>query len=181
MITDWETEIAVAWRVLECTRQLDVAGLWEYHLPHLRATEQELRGTEAALGFQLDPVFRAFLAYANGWPDFYQTADLFGTRDLLDGPLMRSALELLSVTDDAVWGGLGVGSSGLLPIALAKHDKDLFAIVKPSHRFSGQVVWLAGTLIDRFADFGEFFLSMVDYNRLRFNRLRAKAGGGRAT
>lgn len=173
MVTDWGTEIAIAWRVLECTRRLDTAGLWEYHLPRVAATQKELGVVEAALGFPLDPMYRAFLAHADGWPDFYQSADLFGSRELLGDRLMGQAIELISVVDSAVWRELDATSSDVLPIALAKYDKDVFLLVRPPHRSSGQVIWLAGTVVERFPNFDEFFLSMVDYNRVRYDRLKA--------
>jgi hypothetical protein len=74
MINDWKTEIAVAWKVLQAVQDADREGLWSYHLPRVAASEQELRDTERILGFGIDPMYRAFLTYANGWPDFHHSA-----------------------------------------------------------------------------------------------------------
>ena len=91
MVADWKTEIAIAWKVLEAVRDADRKHLWSYHLPRVAATEQELRDVEKALGFRIDPLYRAFLGYANGWPDFHHCDDLFGTGELRGGELMEHA------------------------------------------------------------------------------------------
>jgi hypothetical protein len=171
MISDWKTEIAVAWKVLQTVQDADWEGLWAYHLPRVAASEQELHDTEEILGFGLDPMFRAFLTYANGWPDFHHSADLFGTDELRGGQLMGRAEEMLSVVDSAVWNGNRVSHSDVLPLAVSKHSIDVFAIVRPSCDSAGQVIWLAGEVVERFANFDEFFLTMVDYNRLEARRL----------
>ncbi len=40
----------------------------------------------------------------------------------------------------------------------------------------GVIIWLAGSEVDRFPDFNEFFAAMVDYNRADIDR----ALGGRS-
>jgi hypothetical protein len=171
MKIDWKTELAVAWRVLQAIQGTDRQGLWSYHLPRVAATEAELLATETRLGFELDSMYRAFLGYANGWPDFYHCVDLLGTNELRGGELMANAKEMLSAIDEVVWHQNRIRLVDLLPIAVSKTDMDVFAIVTPSRDFAGEVIWFAGAVIERFENFDEFFLAMVDYNRVQLARL----------
>jgi hypothetical protein len=165
MVMDWNTEIAIAWQVQQANQQFDRVGLWNYRLPHVAATHEKVAYAEMVLGFELDPRFRLFLSYADGWPDFYQSVDLFGTSDLVGGRLMEKASEMLRVIDDAVWQHAKVELDNVLPIAVSKADRDVFVIVTPHQSNAGQVLWFSGTMVEAFPDFDEFFLSMVDYNR----------------
>lgn len=179
MITDWKTEIAIAWMVLQAVQDADSEGLWTYNLPRVAANEQDIRDTEDVLGFRIDPMYRTFLTYANGWPDFHHSADLFGTNELRGGQLMDNATEILSAIDEAVWDGIQLTPADVLPIAVSKFDIDVFAIVKPSRELSGQVIWFAGEVIERRIDFDEYFLAMVDYNRLERQRLIERRSQGK--
>jgi hypothetical protein len=177
MINDWKTEIAVGWKVLQAVKDADHEGLWSYHLPRVAAGEQEIRDTEKIIGFSIDPMYRAFLGYANGWPDFNHSTDLFGTNELRGGRLMDRAKEILSVICEEVWNGNQISACDVLPLAVSKDSIDVFAIVKPSRESSGQVIWFAGEVVERFVNFDEFFLAMVDYNRLQLKRFAE--GGAR--
>ncbi len=66
----------------------------------------------------------------------------------------------------------GFALSDLLPFAVSTDDIDVFAISKPTTSSPGKVFWFAGGVIDQFPDFNEWFLSMVDYNRRQFQKLR---------
>src|SRR5688572_8111255 len=103
MITDWKPELAVLWSILQQTEELDTGRVWQYHLPRAGATREEIEGVSRRLGFALDARYANFLRYANGWPDFYQSVDLFGTGELLGGALMDQAQQQLAVMDDSVW------------------------------------------------------------------------------
>ncbi|MCX5653816.1 MAG: SMI1/KNR4 family protein [Planctomycetota bacterium] len=177
MITDWKKEIAVAWYVQNETAKLDIQGLWDYHLPRVAATERELTAVEAVIGHSLDPRYREFLSYANGWECFYQRVDLFGTRELCGGRLMNAAYMMLDEIEPQAFREGPLAKSELFPIAVSSVDIDMFVITRPggAHR-PGVVIWLAGQEIDRFPTFDEFFLAMVDYNRLRYERLRRESG-----
>src|ERR1700754_5134440 len=95
---DWRKEIAVMIYVKEAIAKLDVDHLWNYCLPRVSATEEQLRTAEAAVGHPLDDQYATFLRYANGWPSFYGSVDLFGTEELCGSDRMKYAKELLSVT-----------------------------------------------------------------------------------
>lgn len=110
-----------------------------------------------------------------GWPAFYQTVDLFGSEDLLGGSRFRQGVEKLNYVEEAVLTRAGLRRQELLPIAASSVDLDLFVMTKRSASRPGTVVWLAGSEIDRFAGFDEYFLAMVDYNRMEVQHLRASA------
>jgi len=172
MITDWKSEIAVAYRVQQYLEECDHNKIFEYHLPRVKATEDSLCAVEAILGHSLDARYRQFLSYADGWPDFYQTVDLFGTKELRGNGAMNLALDIITSTDEVVWSDLGLQATGILPIAVAKHDRDLFVIMRPGYSRAGQVLWLAGAPVEWFPDFDEFFLTMVDYNRVAIDQFK---------
>jgi len=159
----WEEMIAVAMVVKQRMMELDVENLWPHHLPNVAADEDDLARVEQTIGRPLDPKYKEFLRYADGWSGFYQSVDLFGTRDLIGSPRMDRARTLLASVDKKVIETSGCDTPNLLPIAVSSEDIDLFVLVGNST--VGEVVWFAGGEIDRFPDFVEFFLAMVDYNR----------------
>lgn len=171
MIGDWKKEIAVAWYVQNESAKLDTQGLWRYSLPKVAASEQDLAQAEEILGHSLDARYRDFLSYANGWPGLLQDIDLFGTAELC-GPPMQRAQDILEAIDPAVWSESAIAVTDLLPLGLSSGHNDLFVVIKPHSEKAGVVIWFAGYEIERFASFDEFFLAMVDYNRLRYERLR---------
>ena len=121
------------------------------------------------LGFELDPMYRAFLAQANGWVGFFQRNDLFGTSDLVGGVRHEGATTLLmSIENISEITDYEPGE--LLPIAVSQSDIDIFVLTKPCSKSPGKVLWLAGELIDTFPNFDEYYLAMVDYNRREIQR-----------
>lgn len=157
--------------------ELDDAGLWQYQLPRVGAAEQSLIDLETYLGEPLDPRYRDFLSHANGWLDFHLSVDLFGTDELRGGPLMERARKQLSVIEDVVWSEVGLTESLVLPIAAAKYDPTLFVITRSAANCPGNVIWMTGSVIDKFENFDEFFLSMKEYNKILLAKL--KSGWGR--
>jgi hypothetical protein len=163
---DWTSEIAKGWRIHERIQELDRAGLWEHFLPDVAASEDEIAATEQQLGFRLDPEYRQFLRFANGWRRFYQDVDLFGTRNLLGAPPMDSAMAQLNAMDPAdLEREAGMGAGDVLPIAASAEQRDMFLLGQPWSSAPGAVVWLSGQAVDRFPGFDEFYLAMLDYNR----------------
>ena len=60
----------------------------------------------------------------------------------------------------------------LFPIAVSRDDMDLFVMVlKKGERF-GEVIWFAGGQIDKYESFTEFFLAMIEYNKLGVEDMR---------
>lgn len=176
MIRDWKKEIAIAWYVKNETANLDTDGLWEYPLPKVAATEQQLAEAETTIGRKLNQRYREFLSFANGWRCFYQDVCLFGTEEFANGPLMVAADFALqeSVPDGLKLKNAKAGD--LLPIAKSTTDRDLFAIGLPNTSVDGQVIWFSGGEIERFARFDDYFLAMVDYNRVEYQNFKNRAG-----
>lgn len=172
MIQDFRVAIAQAWQVKQEMMGLDERKIWPYHLPELAATDQDISAVEACLGHRLDPRYRAFLLCANGWKAIYQTVDLFGTPDLVGGSRKQCAEMNLGLLPQGVLRGSGTSRSQLLPIAVTQHDRDLFAITRPQAAMPGVVIWFAGEEIDRFPTFDDFFLAMIEYNRVAVRRFR---------
>jgi hypothetical protein len=171
MSIDWRREIATLAYVKNAIFKLDTQHLWRHHLPRVAASEVEIARAERSVSGSVHEKYRAFLGYANGWPAFYQDVDLFGTEELCGGGLMPRARELLAATADDVLAVNSIAQDQLLPIAVSATDLDLFLILR--HGVAGGVIWLAGgDLIERFDSFEEYFLAMIDYNRLDYERLR---------
>jgi hypothetical protein len=170
-LPDWKRSIAELAYVKQRLAEVDTTGLWEHALPAVAATEAQLRAAENHIGQTLDPVYRAFLRHANGWPAVYQTVDLFGCDDLMGGRRFKHATEMLRFVDDGVLSDAGLCRDDLLRIAGTAVDLDLFVMTRRSTAPSGVVVWIAGSEVDRFPSFSEYFLAMIDYNRLELREL----------
>jgi hypothetical protein len=143
----------------------DTAGLWDFHLPKVAATPEDLAHVEDALAFRLDPQYREFLGYANGWPSFFQSVDLFGTEDLIGGSRMDTARAMWDAIEPVVIERARfLPASRLIPIAASMIDLDLFVMEIVDAQQVPPVVWLAGGEIERFETFEAYVLAMIDYN-----------------
>lgn len=172
---DWPSEIVKGVLVHQRLAALDTRGIWKYPLPDVAASEDEIAATEQKLGYGLDQGYRQFLRYANGWRSFYQDVDILGTTGLVGGPVMDAArLQLAAVDPEIFSGNVGLGVADMLPVAASTVQSDMFLLGLPWSKTPGAIVWFAGYLIERFPDFDEFYLSMLDYNR----RQIAKFEGG---
>lgn len=165
MNEEWQDRIVAMVYVKQELMKLDVDEIWPHHLPELAASEETLRKTEAQLGFRIDQDYREFLKMANGWKGFLQTIDLFGTQELSGSTMMQYAQSLLDSIEDDVIKSSGFPREALLPIAATKYDKDLFVMTRPTSHAPGTVIWFAGEEIDRYPNFTEYFLAMIEYNR----------------
>lgn len=167
---DWVKEIAIAVLVKRKVAEADVEHIWNHALPSVAAVEREIGDVEARLGFSLDTEHRAFLLHANGWDWFFQSVDVFGTSDFLEGPRCQRAEELLKSLE-SLSDLCGFNRDELLPIAVSRFNTDVFAISTSRSHSPGTVFWFAGQVIDTFPSFSEWFLSMVDYNRGEYQAL----------
>lgn len=166
MNEEWRDRIVAMIYVKQEIMKLDVEQIWPHHLPEMAASEEALKKTEENLGFKINQDYREFLKMANGWKGFLQTVHLFGTQDLLGSQIMQYAQSLLGYVEDDVIKSTGFLREELLPIAATKYDKDLFVMTLPNSQKPGTIIWLAGEEIDRYANFTEYFLAMIEYNRL---------------
>jgi len=176
MIEEWKNNIVTMIYVKQQLMKLDINGMWPHHFPEVAATEEQIRSVEERQGYILDTSYRAFLKHANGWKGFYQTVDLFGTNELLNSSIMKYANGLLDAVEDDVIKATGFLREELLPIATTRFDKDLFVLSCPKSNIPGIVIWIAGEEIDRFSNFNEYYLSMIDYNRAEAEDLKKEQG-----
>ncbi|NMC56791.1 MAG: SMI1/KNR4 family protein [Eubacteriaceae bacterium] len=171
----WRDNIVVMIYVKQEIMKLDVNKIWPHHFPEVAATEKEINKAESYLGFKLDSYYREFLKAANGWKGFYQTVDLFGTNEFCGMPIMEHATSMLSAVEDNVIKSIGFSREELIPIAATDLDKDLFVMSRPSSHEPGVVIWLAGEEVERYKNFEEYFLAMIDYNRLMIKLMQDKS------
>lgn len=171
---DWRPEIVRLVEIKQAIFEADVQAVWEYHFPKVAATADQMAAAEAHLGVRLDPGYREFLSYANGWPSFFQSVDLFGTDDLAGGPRLEVANQMLDAIEPVVFEHAGLERAGVVPIAATTVDLDLFVMPVRDGRQVPPVVWLAGYEIDRFQLFEDYVLAMIEYNA----RELAKMTGG---
>jgi hypothetical protein len=178
MPINWKSEIVKLAYIKQELANIDSQKLWPWHLPSVAASEQEILECESRLGFVLDLQFANFLRHANGWSGFIQATDLFGTADLGGDGKMPLAQEMLGYLEDSVLVQAGITRENVFPIAVSAVDLDLFVMTKPSAVLAGIVIWFAGYEIQRFNDFQEFFLAMVDYNILQIENLKKSDKAG---
>lgn len=171
-MSNWRENIATMVLVKQELMKQDVKHIWSHHLPEIGANEDSILAVEKELRLKLDSMYRDFLKYANGWKGFYQTVDLFGTEQLKGSTIMDYAKILLNAIDDDVLKESGFSRDQLFPIAVTESDKDLFVLCLPNSPKPGAVVWFAGEEIDRFENFNEYFLAMIDYNRDEVSALK---------
>lgn len=164
MARDWRPAIVRMVEIKQAIFEVDSEGVWEFHLPKVAATAGDLAEVERDLGWRLDADYREFLGYANGWPSFFQSVDLFGTGDLEGGPRMEIAQQMLAAVEPNVLEAAGFRDVPLIPIAASAVDLDLFVMPVVGGQQAPPVVWLAGYEVDRFKSFEDFVLAMIEYN-----------------
>jgi len=145
-----------------------------YTVPRVKASEDELVAYEAEVGESLPPAYRDFLHHADGWPGFYFRADLFGLSELRGGGNFAAARETLRIYDEqGVLDGLGIAVADIIPICAGPLDmgSTLFLLGRTGRPYAGQVFWLDGEVIDRYDDFREFVLAMLEYLRADVEKL----------
>lgn len=155
--------------------KIDVEGLWENTLPEVAASEADVREVESKLGHALDGQFREFLLHANGWRAFKDGVDLFSTADLIGGVRVERARRILRHPESLKY-ICGYEESEVMPIAVSSDDIDVMLMSRPHAADPGKVMWLAGSLIQEFVGFDEWFLAMVDYNRMNHEFLLERNG-----
>lgn len=170
----WKDRIAIHFIVQNEVSRYDSLRLWDYYYPELAATEKQIMEVETQLGHSLDNNYKDFLLCANGWKGFMQSINLFGTEDLMGSNLLHYAMEVLRNLDDAfpLVKSSGFAQEEMLPIAATLSDLDLHVITRATSRQPGVVIWFAGQEIERYPNFEEYFLSMTDYNRCEYERLK---------
>jgi hypothetical protein len=161
----WPVLIGILVQVKQTLAQVD-GGLWPYHYPEVKATEQILGDTERKLGLRLAPSYREFLLHSDGWKGFFQTVDLLGSEELIAGPHRAFFDASYGVLRDEEWRAIGLERGRTLPFGISLQDKDAFVFDLTQEReWEFRIVWLAGGVVDEWTSFTDFFKSMIEYNR----------------
>lgn len=161
---DWRSEIVRLIQVKQRIHESSPDPLWEFHLPGIATNSSSLDELERELGFRMNPLYREFLTYGDGWPSFFQSVDLFSTADLRGSWKSVHAMDMLNAIDPAVLELSGLRAGQMIPIAATAVDLDIFVTEVRGGVQQSEVIWLAGSEVDRFATFEEYFLAMIEYN-----------------
>jgi len=131
------------------------------------APESAILVAELRLGRRLPPSYREFLAFSDGWPRFFEHADLLGT-----GELGRYPLD--SVADRAV------ANARLLPFGADKAGTSLFAFDTSIRLGDGElpvVAWMGGLGLDCRC-FSSFLATVLQLCRAELTTAKALEAGG---
>ena len=166
-MSDWQELIGFSVLLRQRLNTVDPEpGLSPYTLPGLGASENQIAAAETRLAASLDPVYRDFLHYANGWSDFFTYVDLLGTEDFGQGEPWSKGTELLDLHYSE-----GPPRRELPPrdevmvIGVGAHVTDLFVSWRTGPLVDGgrNISWIAGEEVDRYSNFREFFLAVNQY------------------
>ena len=174
----WPDYIGWGWMIIQARMEADWKGLWDYALPHVHATEETVARTEAQLGFRLPESYRGFLLAADGWHYFFQDMSIFSTSDLLGGDLHKAGqipLELEECVE--AMAADGVIAADHFPVAASLVQTDVALMGKPGTPAEGTVSWVRnGEVIERYDDFLDYYLSMMELNKQETETIRRKDG-----
>ena len=173
----WPDYIGWGWMIVQARMEADWKGIWNYAVPHVHATEETVASTEAQLGFRLPESYRGFLLASNGWPYFYLDMTAFSTSDLLGGELHEAGQTQLELDEciEAMAAG-GVIAADHFPVAASLESIDVALMGKPGTPAAGTVSWVRGEVIERYDDFLDYYLTMMELNKLDIARLRRDFG-----
>lgn len=172
MQEDWKASIVKIAHWKQIANEHDKLGVLPWHLPKVAASEAKVAEAEAHMEMSFSAPYREFLGLANGWKGFFVSTDLFGTDDFLSD----RAKEVRNRPDVQEYiSSLGLSEDVAIPIGATDVDMDVFILVsETSPDIPGAVLWLAGSEVDRYPDFREFFEAMVNYNAGLAQKLAAQ-------
>ena len=173
----WPDYIGWGWMIVQARMEADWKGIWNYAVPHVHATEETVASTEAQLGFRLPESYRGFLLASNGWPYFYLDMTAFSTSDLLGGELHEAGqipLELEECVE--AMAADGVIAADHFPVAASLTQTDVALMGKPGTPAAGTVSWVRGEVIERYDDFLDYYLSMMELSKQETESIRRKDG-----
>ncbi|MEO8178948.1 MAG: SMI1/KNR4 family protein [Deltaproteobacteria bacterium] len=131
------------------------------------APESAIVVAELRLGRRLPPSYREFLAFSDGWPRFFENADLLGTAEIGRYPLDSAA-------DRAV------ANERLLPFGADKAGTSLFAFDTSVRLGDGElpvVAWVGGLGVDCRC-FTSFLATVLQLCRAELATAKALEAGG---
>ena len=178
-VPEWTWPNYIGWGAMinQARMEADWKGLWDYAIPHLHATEETVARTEAQLGFRLPESYRGFLLASNGWPYFYLDMTAFSTSDLLGGELHEAGQTQLELDECiAAMAAGGVIAADHFPVAASLESIDVALMGKPGTPAAGTVSWVRGEVIERYDDFLDYYLSMMELSKQETESIRRKDG-----
>ena len=173
----WPDYIGWGWMIVQARMEADWTGLWDYAMPNPKASEETVARTEAQLGFRLPESYRGFLLASNGWPYFFQDMTIFSTSDLLGGELHKAGqiqLELEECVEAMAAGG--VIAADHFTVVASRESIEIALMGKPGTPAEGTVSWVRGEVMQRYDDFLDYYLSMMELNKLDTADLRRDYG-----
>ena len=173
----WPDYIGWGWMIVQARMEADWTGLWDYAMPNPKASEETVARAEARLGFRLPESYRGFLLAADGWPCFFQDMTIFSTSDLLGGELHKAGqIQLeLEVCVEAMAAG-GVIAADHFTVVASRESIEIALMGKPGTPAEGTVSWVRGEVMQRYDDFLDYYLSMMELNKLDTADLRRDYG-----
>lgn len=173
----WPDYIGWGWMIVQARMEADWKGIWNYAVPHVHATEETVASTEAQLGFRLPESYRGFLLASNGWPYFYLDMTAFSTSDLLGGELHEAGQTQLELEECVeAMAADGVIAADHFPVAASLESIDVALMGKPGTPAAGTVSWVRGEVIERYDDFLDYYLSMMELSKQETESIRRKDG-----
>ena len=163
--------------IVQQRMEADWTGLWDYAVPNPKASEETVARTEAQLGFRLPESYRGFLLASNGWPYFFQDMTIFSTSDLLGGDLHKAGqiqLELEECVEAMAAGG--VVAANHFRVVASQESIEIALMGRPGTPAEGTVSWVRGEVMQRYDDFLDYYLSMMELNKLDTADIREKDG-----
>jgi hypothetical protein len=130
------------------------------------APESAIVVAELRLGRRLPTSYRQFLAFSDGWPRFFENADLFGTGDIGRHPLDAATQRALS-------------KDRLLPFGADRNGTSLFAFDTSVRLGDGElpvVAWVGGLGLDCRC-FSSFLATVLQLCRAELAALGNEADG----
>ena len=144
-------------------RSLDSEKLYRYYPPNKGCSAEDIFQVENRLKITMDSQYAKFLKCADGWREFFASISLMGTRELISGPDMEMAKELLKIVHP-LNPQLGFAEDELLPIAVDEVGACFFVITPPINGENGEVIWFAGQEVERYDSFDRFLSAILQYN-----------------
>ena len=173
----WPDYIGWGWMIVQARMEADWTGLWDYAMPNPKASEETVARAEARLGFRLPESYRGFLLAADGWPCFFQDMTIFSTSDLLGGELHKAGqiqLELEECVEAMAAGG--VIAADHFTVVASRESIEIALMGKPGTPAEGTVSWVRGEVMQRYDDFLDYYLSMMELNKLDTADIRQHLG-----
>jgi hypothetical protein len=174
---DWKLMISRLVLINGEIYKVDKKGLWPYTLPKVAAAEEQLTEFQKKLGRTLPEEYLEFLRHANGWYGFHQETDLLSVDDFFNDKYDKS-ISLFFDSDE--YYVEGIEKKDLLPIGVNPPNGDIFYLSLSNDEYFGNVIWYAGWEVERYSNFDEFFMAMIEYNRSEIDQFleENKNGGG---